>query len=175
LSNKHEKEHSRWLGSHQKLKHMFSTIVRIYSPRVTNFYLFISISFLVPRPCLIFVIYHFNHYKNYISTNFTLINPFPLRSKKPSKKGSETILLLHLLYISLLQQRKKARNPLSFHHRLINLMALVEESVSVTAMTKKMRNLSSWIEVAPALLISPTKAPTSPVLETIPEEEEAEE
>ncbi|KAE8099591.1 hypothetical protein FH972_017562 [Carpinus fangiana] len=54
-------------------------------------------------------------------------------------------------------------------------MALVEESVSVTAMAKEMRKLSSWIEVAPALLISPTKAPTSPVLETIPEEEEAEE
>jgi hypothetical protein len=40
-------------------------------------------------------------------------------------------------------------------------------------MAKEMRNLSSWIEVAPALLIiSPTKVPISPVLETITEEEE---
>jgi hypothetical protein len=50
-------------------------------------------------------------------------------------------------------------------------MALVEQSVSLAAMAKKMRNLSSWIEVAPALLISPAKILTSPVLETIPEEE----
>ncbi|KAE8099587.1 hypothetical protein FH972_017558 [Carpinus fangiana] len=50
-------------------------------------------------------------------------------------------------------------------------MALVEQSVSLAAMAKKMRNLSSWIEVAPALLISPAKILTSPpVLETIPEE-----
>jgi len=39
-------------------------------------------------------------------------------------------------------------------------------------MAKEMRNLTSWIEVAPALLIiSMTKVPISPVLETIVEEE----
>ncbi|KAG6692794.1 hypothetical protein I3842_10G132500 [Carya illinoinensis] len=31
--------------------------------------------------------------------------------------------------------------------------------------------LSSWVEVAPPLLISPTKIPISPVLETITEED----
>ena len=38
-------------------------------------------------------------------------------------------------------------------------------------MTKGDRFLSSWIEVAPALLFSPNKVPISPVLETITEEE----
>jgi hypothetical protein len=38
-------------------------------------------------------------------------------------------------------------------------------------MAKGARYLSSWIEVAPALLISPTKVPIFPVLETITEEE----
>ncbi|KAK4583256.1 hypothetical protein RGQ29_026156 [Quercus rubra] len=38
-------------------------------------------------------------------------------------------------------------------------------------MAKKIRNLSSWIEVAPALLISQTKVPIFPVLETITEVE----
>jgi hypothetical protein len=39
-------------------------------------------------------------------------------------------------------------------------------------MAKEMRNLTSWIEVAPALLIIfMTKVPISPVLETIVEEE----
>jgi hypothetical protein len=42
----------------------------------------------------------------------------------------------------------------------------------LAAMAKEMRNLTSWIEVAPALLIiSMTKVPISPVLETITEEE----
>ncbi|KAL4605413.1 hypothetical protein ACB092_09G026700 [Castanea dentata] len=38
-------------------------------------------------------------------------------------------------------------------------------------MTKGVTYLSSWIEVAPALLISPNKVLISPVLETITEEE----
>ena len=38
-------------------------------------------------------------------------------------------------------------------------------------MAKGVRYLSSWIEAAPALLISPTKVPIFPVLETITEEE----
>ncbi|KAL4605421.1 hypothetical protein ACB092_09G027500 [Castanea dentata] len=38
-------------------------------------------------------------------------------------------------------------------------------------MAKEIRNLSSWIEVAPALLISLTKVPIFPVLETITEDE----
>ncbi|KAL4605414.1 hypothetical protein ACB092_09G026800 [Castanea dentata] len=39
-------------------------------------------------------------------------------------------------------------------------------------MAKGVRRLSSWIEVAPTLLIiSPKKIPISPVLETITEEE----
>ncbi|KAL4605425.1 hypothetical protein ACB092_09G027900 [Castanea dentata] len=39
-------------------------------------------------------------------------------------------------------------------------------------MAKGIRRLSSWIEVAPTLLIiSPKKVPISPVLETITEEE----
>ncbi|KAL4605418.1 hypothetical protein ACB092_09G027200 [Castanea dentata] len=38
-------------------------------------------------------------------------------------------------------------------------------------MAKGVRYLSSWIEVAPALLICPNKLPVSPVLETIIEEE----
>ncbi|OMO72506.1 hypothetical protein CCACVL1_17750 [Corchorus capsularis] len=42
-------------------------------------------------------------------------------------------------------------------------------------MAKEVRYLSSWIEVAPALLISPLKTSNSPVLETITEEEADEE
>ncbi len=38
-------------------------------------------------------------------------------------------------------------------------------------MAKGPRYLSSWIEVAPALFISPAKVPIFPVLETITEEE----
>lgn len=38
-------------------------------------------------------------------------------------------------------------------------------------MAKATRFFSSWVEVAPALLISPRKVPLSPVLETITEEE----
>ena len=38
-------------------------------------------------------------------------------------------------------------------------------------MAKTVQYLSSWIEVAPALLISPNKLPIFPVLETITEEE----
>lgn len=38
-------------------------------------------------------------------------------------------------------------------------------------MAKEMGYFSSWNEVAPALLVSPTKVPISPVLETITEEE----
>ncbi|KAL4605426.1 hypothetical protein ACB092_09G028000 [Castanea dentata] len=38
-------------------------------------------------------------------------------------------------------------------------------------MAKGVKFLSFWIEVAPALLISPNKLPIFPVLETITEEE----
>lgn len=38
-------------------------------------------------------------------------------------------------------------------------------------MAKGINYLSSWIEVAPALLISPLRTSNSPVLETITEEE----
>lgn len=38
-------------------------------------------------------------------------------------------------------------------------------------MAKETSYLSSWIEVAPALVISPLKSSNSPSLETIPEEE----
>ena len=38
-------------------------------------------------------------------------------------------------------------------------------------MAKGPRYMSSWIEVAPALFISPAKVPIFPVLETITEEE----
>jgi hypothetical protein len=45
-------------------------------------------------------------------------------------------------------------------------------AVADSAMVKKMRNMSSWIEVVPALLIiSMAKVPISPLLETIVEEE----
>ncbi|KAF4382186.1 hypothetical protein CsatB_016976 [Cannabis sativa] len=39
-------------------------------------------------------------------------------------------------------------------------------------MVKERRNLSSWLEVAPALIIYPQKTSNSPGLETIAEESE---
>nr|DAD37374.1 TPA_asm: hypothetical protein HUJ06_008015 [Nelumbo nucifera] len=38
-------------------------------------------------------------------------------------------------------------------------------------MAKEVRSLKSWIEVAPAMVISPRKSSNSPKLETISEEE----
>ncbi|KAK5836471.1 hypothetical protein PVK06_012262 [Gossypium arboreum] len=47
------------------------------------------------------------------------------------------------------------------------------KSFCYSAMGKEMRHLSSWVEVAPPLLISPLRNRTSnsPVLETITEDE----
>ena len=147
---------------------------------------------MVPRPLIVHIValrlikWHTHHLLTInplvsVSHSLTIAN-----KNNDSKKGSETFI--HSIF-NLTSPTKE--ELLSFHFvlifttrvslfpwlgwKLLCLRLINQQDIAillVTTMAKGVRRLSSWIEVAPTLLIiSPKKVPISPVLETITEDE----